>query len=240
MLCKSALAFSLLTAVAAQSGPWGQCGGQGWSGATTCVSGYTCTYSNPYYSQCLPGTGGGSTGGGGGTTTTSVPSSTATTTTSAPSSTATLSSGNLWIRAVEAPNFHHYLQSTTPGTASLAVFGDYTTAAQFQLNGGQVEQHLASGGILYLTVLPPTSTNATYLGTSFTTAKNTWGTFSFSGDGLNWSASNVTRQNTGAFLACGSGSAPSVNINLGAYGYMTPAGCADETLNYYNGATANN
>ncbi|EJD54712.1 putative isomerase YbhE [Auricularia subglabra TFB-10046 SS5] len=34
---------------------WGQCGGQGWSGATSCVSGYTCTVSNPYYSQCLPG-----------------------------------------------------------------------------------------------------------------------------------------------------------------------------------------
>ena len=30
-------------------------GGTGWTGATTCVSGYTCTYSNPYYSQCLPG-----------------------------------------------------------------------------------------------------------------------------------------------------------------------------------------
>ncbi|KAI9644061.1 hypothetical protein NHQ30_007413 [Ciborinia camelliae] len=29
-------------------------GGQEWTGATTCVSGYTCTYSNPYYSQCLP------------------------------------------------------------------------------------------------------------------------------------------------------------------------------------------
>ncbi|KAH8805958.1 glycoside hydrolase family 3 protein [Xylogone sp. PMI_703] len=32
---------------------WGQCGGQGWTGPTTCASG-TCTYSNPYYSQCLP------------------------------------------------------------------------------------------------------------------------------------------------------------------------------------------
>lgn len=26
------------------------------TGATTCISGYICTYSNPYYSQCLPGT----------------------------------------------------------------------------------------------------------------------------------------------------------------------------------------
>ncbi|KAJ9133874.1 Glycoside hydrolase family 5 protein [Pleurostoma richardsiae] len=41
----------------AQSGAWGQCGGQGWTGQTTCVSGYVCTYSNPWYSQCLPGTG---------------------------------------------------------------------------------------------------------------------------------------------------------------------------------------
>jgi len=40
----------------AQQPAWGQCGGIGWSGATTCVSGYTCTYSNAYYSQCLPGT----------------------------------------------------------------------------------------------------------------------------------------------------------------------------------------
>ncbi|EHA26941.1 hypothetical protein ASPNIDRAFT_51773 [Aspergillus niger ATCC 1015] len=32
---------------------YGQCGGQGWTGPTTCVSGYTCTYENAYYSQCL-------------------------------------------------------------------------------------------------------------------------------------------------------------------------------------------
>lgn len=42
--------------VAAQSGAYGQCGGDGWTGATTCVSGYVCTYSSEYYSQCLPGT----------------------------------------------------------------------------------------------------------------------------------------------------------------------------------------
>ncbi|KAG8731250.1 hypothetical protein FRC11_004656 [Ceratobasidium sp. 423] len=32
---------------------WGQCGGTGYTGPTTCVGGTTCTYSNPYYSQCL-------------------------------------------------------------------------------------------------------------------------------------------------------------------------------------------
>jgi cellulase len=32
---------------------YGQCGGTGWSGPTTCVSPYTCTATNQYYSQCL-------------------------------------------------------------------------------------------------------------------------------------------------------------------------------------------
>ncbi|KAK3395754.1 glycosyl hydrolase family 61-domain-containing protein [Sordaria brevicollis] len=32
---------------------YGQCGGQGWTGPTTCASG-TCKASNQYYSQCLP------------------------------------------------------------------------------------------------------------------------------------------------------------------------------------------
>lgn len=42
-------------ALAQTAGPWTQCGGQGWSGPTTCVSGYTCVFSNNWYSQCLPG-----------------------------------------------------------------------------------------------------------------------------------------------------------------------------------------
>jgi len=32
---------------------WGQCGGIGYTGATACVSGFTCKALNPYYSQCL-------------------------------------------------------------------------------------------------------------------------------------------------------------------------------------------
>ncbi|KAI0091083.1 endo-1,4-B-xylanase A [Irpex rosettiformis] len=45
----------LLPAVYAQSQVWGQCGGQGWTGPTTCVSGSTCVAQNAWYSQCLPG-----------------------------------------------------------------------------------------------------------------------------------------------------------------------------------------
>ncbi|KAG8984725.1 Esterase/lipase/thioesterase [Tulasnella sp. JGI-2019a] len=33
---------------------YAQCGGSGWTGATTCVAGSTCTYSSAYYSQCIP------------------------------------------------------------------------------------------------------------------------------------------------------------------------------------------
>ncbi|KAF8600433.1 hypothetical protein BDV93DRAFT_588247 [Ceratobasidium sp. AG-I] len=32
---------------------YGQCGGIGWTGATVCVSGSTCTVLNDYYSQCV-------------------------------------------------------------------------------------------------------------------------------------------------------------------------------------------
>jgi endo-1,4-beta-xylanase len=44
-------------AVFAQSALWGQCGGQGWSGSTTCVSGAQCEKINDWYSQCVPGSG---------------------------------------------------------------------------------------------------------------------------------------------------------------------------------------
>nr|AAA50608.1 cellobiohydrolase [Agaricus bisporus] len=40
--------------VQAQSPVWGQCGGNGWTGPTTCASGSTCVKQNDFYSQCLP------------------------------------------------------------------------------------------------------------------------------------------------------------------------------------------
>nr|OQO26689.1 hypothetical protein B0A51_06656 [Rachicladosporium sp. CCFEE 5018] len=49
-------ALASVAATQAAVGAWGQCGGQGWSGGTTCVAGYTCQSQNQYYSQCLPGT----------------------------------------------------------------------------------------------------------------------------------------------------------------------------------------
>ncbi|KAF3931492.1 Endoglucanase [Dactylella cylindrospora] len=60
----------LVQQASAQAQGYGQCGGVQWTGPTSCVSGWTCTYSNPYYSQCLPG----SSGGGGNTVTVTVTS----------------------------------------------------------------------------------------------------------------------------------------------------------------------
>lgn len=88
----SLLAFvTLASSVAAQAPIYGQCGGQGWSGATTCAAGSVCTYSNDYYSQCLPGSASSTTAP---TSTVSVPTSTASGTSSAPSSTSTAAAGN--------------------------------------------------------------------------------------------------------------------------------------------------
>ncbi|GAB7328903.1 hypothetical protein MBLNU13_g00767t1 [Cladosporium sp. NU13] len=58
MLFNSVTLATLISAAAAQSPAYGQCGGQGWSGSQSCVSGYTCKAQSEYYSQCLPGSGG--------------------------------------------------------------------------------------------------------------------------------------------------------------------------------------
>lgn len=70
----------LIGAAQAQQTAWGQCGGTGWTGLTTCVSGYHCVYSNDWYSQCLPGSDSATTTAASGTTTTAAGTTTATAT----------------------------------------------------------------------------------------------------------------------------------------------------------------
>ncbi|PPQ66158.1 hypothetical protein CVT26_010880 [Gymnopilus dilepis] len=101
----------------AQQTAWGQCGGQGWAGATTCVAGYVCTYSNPYYSQCIPGAG----------TTSTTPH---TTTTTAPPTTQTFSQPILWedladLDVIRVNSTYYYSASTmhySPGAPILRSF----------------------------------------------------------------------------------------------------------------------
>lgn len=67
----------------------------------------------------------------------------------------------------------------------------------------------------------------TKLALTFSTSKNTYGTFAWSGDALTWTVSGITRPNNAAWLVCAN---QQLFINLGSYGYMTPAGCADQTV----------
>ncbi|KAI0364218.1 hypothetical protein BV20DRAFT_875982 [Pilatotrama ljubarskyi] len=245
MLSSATLSFVgaifLATGAAAQATApqYGQCGGQGWTGATVCPSGWTCTVSNPYYSQCLPGAASstpttvptGPTSGGGS------PTSTA----SAPGSLPTLVSGNSFIRAVEDPNFHKYLRSEVANTASDAVLGDYTTAAQFQISGGQLVQMLPDGSKLYAVVEGRSDPSVMKLKMSWSTTPASGanaGTFQWSGDTVEWSIPTIQRPQLNAWLVCPDANGnKDVYINLGPYDYNTPAGCADETIHAYTGAT---
>ncbi|KAJ6502087.1 cellobiohydrolase II [Mycena sanguinolenta] len=89
-----ALVAILPAFVNAQSPVYGQCGGNS-AGPTTCAAGSTCTFSNSYYSQCLPGSSGGTTTSTRTTTPVSTPVSThSTTTASAPTGSQTPDAGN--------------------------------------------------------------------------------------------------------------------------------------------------
>nr|OQO03061.1 hypothetical protein B0A51_17844 [Rachicladosporium sp. CCFEE 5018] len=274
---RAALAAGLIVipAAVAQQAIYAQCGGSGYSGGTTCVSGSTCVVVNPYYSQCLPGSASSSSTSSACTTTitissrvstttaTTPPSSSTTITTPAPASTtptktttaattttskvssggsgpgSTLQGSYLWIRAVEDPNFHKYLQTSPQYTTGLATLNSYTTAGQFNVVNGQLVELISatatSPTLLYANVGQPATPSSSLLPVSFSTTQNGWGSFAFSGDALTWSAANVTRGNLAAWYVC---TGQQLFINTGAYLYGTPSGCYDETIHFYNGATA--
>lgn len=71
---------------------YGQCGGQGWNGGSTCVSGYHCVAQNSYYSQCIPG--GASSSTPAKTTTKSSSTPVKTTTSTRPASTTSKAAGS--------------------------------------------------------------------------------------------------------------------------------------------------
>ena len=191
------------------------------------------------YSQCIPGT----------VTSASVSTTLATstrgtsTTTQSPSTTVsggpgatgtrpgtTLQSGYYWIRAVEAPNFHYYLQTIPQYATGTAVLDSYTSAGQFQVVDGQLVELIdRSGTVLYANVEPRADNTVVKLAVTFSTTKNTYGTFAWSGDALTWSISSISRPNNAAWLVCAN---QQLFINLGSYAYNTPAGCADETVSF--------
>ncbi|KAG6876843.1 hypothetical protein C0993_012660, partial [Termitomyces sp. T159_Od127] len=138
----------------------------------------------------------------------------------------------------EEPNFHKYLRSEVINTASEAVLGDPSTAAQFIVTNGQLIQN-ADGTPLYAVVEDRANSTVVKLKMSWSATPATSGTFVFSGDTLEWSNPAITRPQNNAWLVCPDDAGNlDVYVNLGPYAYMTPAGCADETIHAYTGATA--
>ncbi|KAF9444370.1 glycoside hydrolase family 5 protein [Macrolepiota fuliginosa MF-IS2] len=105
----SGLLFGSALAVRGQAVLYSQCGGSGWTGDTTCVSGAVCTVINDFYSQCLPGTPSGTT----------TPSTTPTTTVK-PTTTAPASAGKLKFAGVNIAGFDFGCNSDGSCTASAA------------------------------------------------------------------------------------------------------------------------
>ncbi|KAK2736712.1 hypothetical protein FQN55_001563 [Onygenales sp. PD_40] len=152
----------------------------------------------------------------------------------------TLVEGYYWIRAVADPNFHKYLQSKPLYSESYAVLETHTTAGQFQIVDGQLVQLISEPGapeeFLYANVGTEKVINDESLQVSFNATENTHGTFAWQGDTLTWSTPDVERPNTAAWYVC---TDQLLYVNLGAYMYQTPEGCADQTIHYYNDKTAN-
>ncbi|EPS38637.1 hypothetical protein H072_7607 [Dactylellina haptotyla CBS 200.50] len=128
--------------VVAQSAVYGQCGGIGWTGPTTCVSGSTCVYSNDYYSQCIPSTQV--------TTTTSKTTTKATTT----SSTTTLKTTTTTTKTTTAA-------ASTSAASSFILAGDST-----------VTNDKGWGGAFCSQVSAKTCTNFAHSGTTTVTFKS--------------------------------------------------------------------
>ena len=111
------------------------------------------------------------------------------------------------MRAVTSPNFHKYMQSKPLYSTGSAVLGDYTTAAQLAIVDGQLTQ-LVSGAsetpakVLYAIVSQTRSINNLSLAVSWSESKNTYGTFAWGGDDLQWSVSGVSRPNLSAWYVC--------------------------------------
>ncbi|KAF8416823.1 hypothetical protein EV426DRAFT_634917 [Tirmania nivea] len=194
--------------VAAQSPVWGQCGGIGWPGATTCASSS---------GECQPDAVPAST-----TPSASLTSTTATPIT--PSGTAISPPVPTLTGVLDSRRGPTQFSLISPGNNSPvgavgnAVLKSGNTAGQFNLKDGQLVQLISAPGTpeqyLYGTVTQRTGTEKTLL------------------DTLQWSVSDISRPNNAAWLVCED---QNLYVNLGPYAYQTPTGCADQTIHYYNG-----
>lgn len=139
-----------------------------------------------------------------------------------------LQPGAYWIRAVAPPNYHKYLQTIPANVPGTALLESHTTAGQFNIEDGQLVNKV-SDPTLYMWVEEPAdkANPPRKLATWFNATKNPFGTFGWQGDTLTWSVPSINWPNVAAWLVCEN---QELFVNTGAYGYETPAGCADQTV----------
>ncbi|KAI0329405.1 hypothetical protein GY45DRAFT_1324998 [Cubamyces sp. BRFM 1775] len=198
--------------VFAQAPIWGQCGGIGWTGSTTCAAGSVCTVQNDYYSQCIPGSASESSTV---PITTITPTPTTPPTTTVPQGPTTTSSSvatptGSQIRADQPPVYHFYLQSDggKPVLGPEASSGYFTIGTTISLNG-------ADGSKLYLNVDESATTSYKPLTFDAVATTTDWG---LEGDTI---ITTAPRQLN--FLAC-STSDPNVYDVFFQEGNDTPSG----------------
>ncbi|KAF3149592.1 hypothetical protein TWF594_010698 [Orbilia oligospora] len=197
---------------------YAQCGGITWTGATTCVSGYYCSKSSDYYSQCIPGTDPNASS----TTATSKVSASSVTSASSTSSAASTPAaaayaqcgGLLWTGATTCVTGYYcsksndYYSQCIPGTdpnASVSTSASTSKASTSSgtssaTTGTSLSLPNAVTGILSATSKPTTSTTATTAtGTTAATSKAST-TASSSGSS---STVSVNTAIVGAYAQCG-------------------------------------
>lgn len=111
----------------------------------------------------------------------------------------------------------------------MAILGDAGTAGQFAFADGRlilVTETEELEAIVGTEVIGP---GAGRLAVTFSTGRNAYGGFKYSGDALQWHVGGVTRPNESAWLVCGG---QELFVNLGSYGYQTPEGCVDQTVSF--------
>ncbi|KAF8893335.1 hypothetical protein BD779DRAFT_1436211 [Infundibulicybe gibba] len=183
----------------AQAPVWGQCGGIGWSGPTTCTAGNSCTVLNAYYSQCLPASSSPTITDPFPTspppTTSTTKSGTSTSTTSGPAATGSQ------IRTVQDPVFHFYLQSS----GGVPMLGPESSSGQFTI-GNTIALNGSGGSKLYLNIDMSGTASYKPLSLSSTATTTDWG---LEGDTI--ITTNPRRLD---FLACASSNSAFYNVYL--------------------------
>ncbi|KAF2664052.1 hypothetical protein BT63DRAFT_99613 [Microthyrium microscopicum] len=156
--------------------------------------------------------------------------------------------GYYWVRAVTAPNFHKYLQSSPLYSPGPAILGNRTAAGQFNIDSsGQLYQLVVrtdskdskekipqdipkDNRHLFLTVSSEKTHGGKTLATSLSETPNKFGKFAFQGDTLTWSGPEKRPQEN-AWLVC---AGQRLFINLS--GFKSPTSeCAEQTIHYFNG-----